>query len=79
MFKNNLYSHYAFQIRKYFMAGLSKVLDIWDFNQIDYPGFMTDEEALVFDAHEVGKDFNMVGKDLGRALDAYGRNYAGRN
>jgi len=79
MYKHKLYSDYVFQLRQYFLSGFSKVFDIWNFQQINYPGFMTDEEALLFDAGEVGKDFTMVGKDLGRALDSYGRKYAGRN
>lgn len=79
MYKNDLYDNYAFQIKKYFISGFSKLLDIWAFHQIDYPGFLTDEEALIFDAREIGKDFTVVGKDLGRALDFYGRNYADRN
>lgn len=79
MYTPKLYSKYIFQLKKSFLSGCSKVLDIWDFNPISYPDFLTDEEASIFDAREVGKDFTMVGKDLGRALDCYGRKYAGRN
>jgi len=77
MHNHKLYSSYAVQLRQFFFSGISKVLDIWDFSSINYPGFMTDEEANAFDAHEIANDFIAVGKDLGRALDSYGRrNYA---
>lgn len=41
--------------------------------------YMTDEEACISDAHEIEKDFIAAGKNLGRAFDSYGRNYANKN
>ncbi|MDE6888148.1 MAG: hypothetical protein K2P45_05825 [Eubacterium sp.] len=79
MYKNSLYFHYVFRLKQYFLSGLSKVLDIWNFNQIDYPSFLTDEEALSFDAREIEKDFAIVGKDLWRAFDSYGKKCTERN
>ncbi len=79
MRNNKLYSKYVFQLKQYFFFGVSKALDIWDFNSIDYPNFMTDEEACISDAHEIEKDFIAVGKNLGRAFDSYGRSYANKN
>lgn len=74
MHNHKLYSSYVFQLRQSFFSGISKAMDIWNFSSVKYPSFMTDEEANIFDAHEIANDFIAVGKDLGRALDSYGRN-----
>lgn len=79
MSNHKLYDNYVYQLKQYFQFGISKVVDIWDFNSIRYPSFMTDEEARVSDAHEIEKDFIVVGKNLGRAFDSYGRNHASKN
>ncbi len=79
MNNSKLYTNYAYQLKQYFLFGVSKVLDIWDFNSIDYPSFMTDEEACISDAHEIEKDFIMVGKNLGKAFDSYETNHANNN
>lgn len=73
MRNHKLYSNYVCQLKQYFISGISKVIDIRNVNHIDYPGFMTDEEAYAYDACEIEKDFIAVGKNLERALDSYGR------
>ena len=75
MYSYNAYNSYGYRLTHYFASGLSKIIDLGNFNQIDYPKYMTNEDAVNFDANELKKDFETVGKDIGKALDSYGREY----
>ena len=72
MYGYSSYNSYGYKLRHYFFSGLSKIVDFGNFNQIEYPRYMTDVEANDFDMSELKKDFEIVGKDMRKALDAYG-------
>lgn len=71
----NSYNNYARQLKHYFISGLSKVIDIGNLNQIEYPGCMTDAEASAFDKNALTEDFITLGKDIGKAINSYGRTH----
>lgn len=75
MYSYNSYNDYTHQLKHYFVAGLSKVMDLGNFNQIDYPKCMTDEEAMAFDKNALREDFVIVGKDIRKALNSYGETH----
>jgi predicted DNA binding CopG/RHH family protein len=75
MYGYNSYDNYGYRLRRYFAFGLSKVMDLRNVNQINYPKYMTDEEANDFDARELKKDFENVGKDMRKALKSYGKKH----
>ena len=82
MYSYNAYNSYGYRLKHYFASGLSKIIDLGNFNQIDYPKYMTNvpngvvySDIVNFDANELKKDFETVGKDIGKALDSYGREY----
>ncbi len=75
MYGYNSYNNYMHQLKHYFISGLSKVMDIGNFNQIEYPGCMTDKEAIAFDKNASKEDFITVGKDIRKAIDSYGRTH----
>jgi len=43
-------------------------MDIGNFNQIEYPGCMTDKEAIAFDKNSSKEDFITVGKDIRKTI-----------
>lgn len=53
-------------------------MDLRNVNQVDYPKYMADEKANDFDMSELKKDFEIVGKDIGKALDSYGKEHTTR-
>ncbi len=71
----NSYNDYARQLKHYFISGLSKVIDLGNFNQIEYPKCMTDKEASAFDKNAFKDDFITVGKDIAKAIDFYGKTH----
>ena len=50
-------------------------MDLGNFNQIDYPQSMTNEEAQISDFKTLENDFKTVGKDIREALNSYGRKH----
>ncbi len=69
------YCDYGYQPKNFFASGLSKVMDLGNFNQIDYPQSMTNEEAQISDFKTLENDFKTVGKDIREALNSYGRKH----
>lgn len=50
-------------------------MDMKNLVQIEYPRCMTDKEASAFDTNALSEDFTNVGKDIGKAIDSYGRTH----
>lgn len=73
MYGYNSYDSYGYRLKHYFASGLSKIMDLKNINQVDYPKYMADKKANNFDMNELKKDFEVVGKDMGKALDSYGK------
>lgn len=75
MYSYHTYNNYGHSLRHYFVSGLSKIMDFGNFNHIEYPMCMTDEEANNFDMNELRKDFEVVGKDLRKVFDSYEKEF----
>lgn len=71
----NSYNDRVYQLRHYFISGLTKIMDLKNLVQIEYPKCMTDKEASAFDTNALSEDFTTVGKDIGKAIDSYGRRH----
>ncbi len=71
----NLYNNYGYHIKHYFVSGLSKIIDLGNIRQVDYPNYMSDAEARKFDSNELSKDFQIVGNDMRKAIDSYGKEH----
>lgn len=78
MYGYNSYDSYGYRLKHYFASGLSKIMDLRNINQIEYPKYMADKRANDFDVSELKKDFEVVGEDMRKALDSYGEEYAMR-
>lgn len=78
MYSYNSYTSYGYGLKHFFTSGLSKIIDLGNFNQIDYPRYMTDVEANDFDMNELKKDFEIVGKDMRKAIHSYEREHSMR-
>lgn len=78
MYSYNSCNSYGYKLNHYFASGISKIMDLGNFIQIDYPQYMTDKEAKDFDMDELKKDFEIVGKDMRKALDSYDKEYQKR-
>lgn len=76
MYGYNSYDSYGYRLKQYFASGLSKIMDLRNINQIDYPKYMADKNASDFDMNELKKDFEVVGKDIGKAIKTYGEQHA---
>lgn len=78
MYGYKSYNSYGYRLRYYFASGLSKIMDLGNSSQIDYPKYLADEKANDFDMNELKKDFEIVGEDMRKALDSYGKEHTMR-
>lgn len=76
MYCYNSYNSYGYRLKHYFASGFSKIMDLRNINQVNYPKYMADNKADDFDLNELRKDFEVVGKDIGKALDFYGEEHS---